>query len=72
MEPAKNSTLATLPLLSAALAERVMVAGAAKLLPLTGAVKLTVGRMFAAMTVTLIGSDLLDAPELSVTTAVIE
>ena len=49
MEPAKNSTMVTLPLLSVALAERVMFAGAEKLLPLTGDVRLTAGNVAAGV-----------------------
>src|SRR2546426_1019390 len=72
--PWKNSTLATLPSTSVAVAEIGMFAGAVNVAPLAGLVMLTAGGLFdrPGLTVMLTAADVVVAPRLSVALAVRE
>jgi hypothetical protein len=59
----------TLPSLSNALAASAIAAGALKVLPLMGLVKLTVGAVFGAPTVIATGADVVTPDPLSVARA---
>ena len=66
----KNSTLATVPSASDAVAAKPTVAGAVKFAPFAGCVNVTVGAVFAALTVIVAGALVVVAPRLSVARAV--
>ncbi|KFB77423.1 MAG: hypothetical protein AW06_001461 [Candidatus Accumulibacter cognatus] len=68
--PWKNSTLLIVPSVSAAVAVRGIAAGATKLAPAAGAVRLTVGAWLPACTVTVRAALVVTPPALSVAWAV--
>ena len=67
---AKNSTLAMVPTEAVAVAVRVCVELAGTVESVAGEVRLTVGRLPAAVTVIEFAAEVVTAPELSVATAV--
>ncbi len=70
VSPDRNSTIVTVPSLSAAFPVRVMLAGAGKVAPSAGPVSWTVGGTFGAgLTVMDTAADVVVAPLLSVARA---
>ena len=70
LPPCRNSTLATVPSESDAVASRRTVASAVNVAPFAGEVSVTVGGTFGGTTVIVTGADVVAPLRLSVATAV--